>query len=143
MISKPLSASSDTLASKSSQELLILFSQLVEQYASVDLVLTKVAYSVTFVPDSPNQLAIRDVTEKKVRWVDFSRIKVGKNVRLKDYRKGRFTLIFSKEVAKIGEKRRPKRFELFFLVEKRKQTTDYKKLQALTLELLKQLEAKM
>lgn len=144
--STALANKQDTLTTKSSQELLVILSQLIEKHANFDVVFGKITYFAMPVPNAPSVLAIREIhdnTSSALYWIDFSKVEVGKNVRFKDWKQGRFALIFSKEVAQKGEKRKPKKFELFFMADKRKQKTDYYKLQELVMAILKQLEKKL
>lgn len=133
----------DTLAEKNSQELLVIFKNIVEKHATLDYVFGKTAYSVTQLPHTPHELSILDVSDGKPFWVDFSRIVVGKNVKIKDMKRGYFSLVFSKEVASKGLKRKPAKLEVYFATDIRKRMVDYDELQIFMKNLLKRIEEKL
>ncbi len=110
----------DTLFFKSSQQLITMLGQTIEKYGNMDYIIGKTKYSFINLQTEDDKLVIleNDANDETTYTMDLSKIVIGKNVRIKDWGKKTFSIIFDKTITKRQiEKRKKikaKRFQIMF-----------------------------
>lgn len=127
LLSKTSFAEPDTLYQQSCDELLITLSNNIEKYAKTDLVFSNQFYIAKKATFQPSMLEVAEVvgTAHEIYLIDFSKIIVGKNVYFKDWGKGFFSIIFSKEICIKKRNQKNKKFEIMFATDIADRKTDY------------------
>lgn len=122
-------ANDDTLFFKSSQELIIMLGKNIEKYAGFDYVFGTTSYKFINLKTETNKLTIveNDGGDDAIYTINLSKIEIGKNIRLKNWGKKTFSVIFDKTITQKGKRASAKKFEVMF-ESKGKKNVDYDKI---------------